>query len=585
MQRQVKGTAPSAKQKVKLMSNISKIAVLALDKTKLDLMEGSVLGKLASVSNGKESSAQLIEFLSERYDPVLGIEDKGISYKEYTNQCSSLSTEFPQYLWDLKHEFDKDDKKGKRIAKEGDKKEKMNASTIKTILKQMSVEDPVSNKLFKELMIYFLIEEVLLCGPNAKIVRKATCRLRDFDGCNTVNWAQAIKDHMDYSFERAKEWVEAGRVGQHSFSGAAPVLEAILFERIPDVRPDIFSAGILPIEMYEAQRTNLSNSFENLASIQACLYCPSAENTPSLQNTPSLENSHAAAAATNLENSPAAAATNLENSLLAEQFSELSVSLVGDAAGSSEAAIQTDLSLSSRNVASTTEDLDKDEDVGGDADVFEDQKYTDVGADAYVGQVQEFANVGADSAVAVKAGTVRADAYVCEIQEDSDVSADEAVPIKSRTVDVTVGDAAVGEAQPAQPLRRSTRQSRRTKRVQMSKADEEEILRQASEAIKARKGNTSKLTQKGGQEEFIKLQEQELKAIEDARLQKLEAKEALRKKQYDLYEVNIADCKFYAFEEELKQCPCERGFFRTVFRKGIKYWCCCVRGGGACGMV
>nr|GEW20780.1 protein root hair defective 3 [Tanacetum cinerariifolium] len=356
------------------------------------------------------------------------------------------------------------DKKGKRIAKEGDKKEKMNASTIKTILKQMSVEDPVSNKLFKELMIYFLIEEVLLCGPNAKIVRKATCRLRDFDGCNTVNWAQAIKDHMDYSFERAKEWVEAGRVGQHSFSGAAPVLEAILFERIPDVRPDIFSAGILPIEMYEAQRTNLSNSFENLASIQACLYCPSAENTPSLQNTPSLENSHAAAAATNLENSPAAAATNLENSLLAEQFSELSVSLVGDAAGSSEAAIQTDLSLSSRNVASTTEDLDKDEDVGGDADVFEDQKYTDVGADAYVGQVQEFANVGADSAVAVKAGTVRADAYVCEIQEDSDVSADEAVPIKSRTVDVTVGDAAVGEAQPAQPLRRSTRQSRRTKR-------------------------------------------------------------------------------------------------------------------------
>nr|GFB66469.1 hypothetical protein [Tanacetum cinerariifolium] len=48
--------------------------------------------------------------------------------------------------------------------------------------------------------------------------------------------------------------------------------------------------------------------------------------------------------------------------------------------------------------------------------------------------------------------------------------------------------------------------------------------------------------------------------------------------------VNIADCKFYAFEDELKQCPCERGFCRTVFRKGIKYWCCCVRVGGACGM-
>nr|GEV56842.1 protein kinase superfamily protein [Tanacetum cinerariifolium] len=173
------------------MSNISKIAVLALDKTKLDLMEGSVL-EIAK---------------------VLGIEDKGISYEEYTNQCSSLSAEFPQYLWDLKHEFDKDDKKGKRIAKEGDKKEKMNAE---------------------------------------KMNASATLWPKRQD---SAQGNLAVKDHMDYSFERAKEWVEAGRVGQHSFSGAAPVLEAILFERMPDVRPDIFSAGILPIELGQALST------------------------------------------------------------------------------------------------------------------------------------------------------------------------------------------------------------------------------------------------------------------------------------------------------------------------------------------
>ncbi|MFS7917368.1 putative transcription factor GRF family [Helianthus anomalus] len=45
-------------------------------------------------------------------------------------------------------------------------------------------------------------------------------------------------------------------------------------------------------------------------------------------------------------------------------------------------------------------------------------------------------------------------------------------------------------------------------------------------------------------------------------------------------ENGIPDCDFYSFEDELKQCPCGRGYCRTVFPKGIKHWCCC--GDGAC---
>ncbi|GJU57269.1 hypothetical protein Tco_1369875 [Tanacetum coccineum] len=47
---------------------------------------------------------------------------------------------------------------------------------------------------------------------------------------------------------------------------------------------------------------------------------------------------------------------------------------------------------------------------------------------------------------------------------------------------------------------------------------------------------------------------------------------------------NIVDCKFYSFEDELKECPCGRGLCRTAFVYGKKYWICCVTGRGACRM-
>ncbi|GKD36970.1 hypothetical protein Tco_1257177 [Tanacetum coccineum] len=166
------------------------------------------------------------------------------------------------------------------------------------------------------------------------------------------------------------------------------------------------------------------------------------EKGPSLQNTPSLENSHAAAA------------TNLENSSLVEQFSELSVSLVGDAAGLSLSSPNAaGLSLSSPNVFEYANDglsLSSPNAAGLSL-----SSPNAAGADAYADEVCEFANDGADSAVAVKARTVVADAYVCETQEDPVLCADEAKPLKRSKRQ---------SKQVAGPLRRSERKKIPTKR-------------------------------------------------------------------------------------------------------------------------
>ncbi|KAK9706954.1 hypothetical protein RND81_07G163300 [Saponaria officinalis] len=40
----------------------------------------------------------------------------------------------------------------------------------------------------------------------------------------------------------------------------------------------------------------------------------------------------------------------------------------------------------------------------------------------------------------------------------------------------------------------------------------------------------------------------------------------------------IPNCLLYSFEDELRQCPCGRGFCRNDFRGPHKFWCCCILG-------
>ncbi|XP_074277758.1 uncharacterized protein LOC141601378 [Silene latifolia] len=48
------------------------------------------------------------------------------------------------------------------------------------------------------------------------------------------------------------------------------------------------------------------------------------------------------------------------------------------------------------------------------------------------------------------------------------------------------------------------------------------------------------------------------------------------------WQKGIPDCLFYSFKDELKQCPCGRGFCCNDFRGREKFWRCCNRG-DSCG--
>nr|GFC18779.1 protein root hair defective 3 [Tanacetum cinerariifolium] len=109
---------------------------------------------------------------------------------------------FPKHLTDLRDKFVDNAKRGGSIT----------ASHIKDILRKMTVRDDESKLHFKKLMIYYLIEEVLLCGGNSKNQRKM---------CGV--WSKILKNK--------------GALVEHCFTGSTPVLEAVMFECIPKIRP------------------------------------------------------------------------------------------------------------------------------------------------------------------------------------------------------------------------------------------------------------------------------------------------------------------------------------------------------------
>ncbi|KAJ0583202.1 hypothetical protein HanOQP8_Chr05g0171891 [Helianthus annuus] len=266
------------RQPIKLHSNLKKIVDLGLSDEKVKLMKESVFGNLSSVVNKRESSATLVEVLSKYYNSsnnmfelpsgiyfsfcskevadIIGMEDKGVDIHEYV-QCSkgsSASSSKPATPADLKKK-----------------------------LKDMSVDDDTSKKCFKELMSYFLVEQVLLCARDAKKLRKVYWPLvENVDWRENCNWANATWTHLHTSLDDVKKWC-ASREKQHSYIGAAPVLETIIYERIEKLRPGVHQIDIPLIQKYTSQRLSVSeweSKFDQLTSadISVCPHC--VEGTP-----------------------------------------------------------------------------------------------------------------------------------------------------------------------------------------------------------------------------------------------------------------------------------------------------------------
>ena len=102
------------------------------------------------------------------------------------------------------------------------------AAELKKKLGEMSIDNEESKKRFKELMSYFLVEQVLLCGRDTKKLRNSkgywplveNAELRE-----NCNWAKATWNHLHTAFDTLKTWCAKQTVGQHVFIGAAPILE------------------------------------------------------------------------------------------------------------------------------------------------------------------------------------------------------------------------------------------------------------------------------------------------------------------------------------------------------------------------
>ncbi|KAL9995842.1 hypothetical protein Hdeb2414_s0765g00944361 [Helianthus debilis subsp. tardiflorus] len=214
------------RQPIKLHSNLKKIVDLGLGTEKVKLMKESVFGNLSSVVNKRESSATLVVVLSKYYNSsnkmfelpngiyfsfcskevadIIGMEDKGVDIHEYM-QCSKSSFVFPP----------------KALSKPS-------PADLKKKLKDMYVDDDASKKSFKELMSYFLVEQVLLCARDAKKLRKVYWPLvENVDWRENCNWANATWTHLHTSLDDVKKWC-ATREKQHCYIGAASVLEIVI---------------------------------------------------------------------------------------------------------------------------------------------------------------------------------------------------------------------------------------------------------------------------------------------------------------------------------------------------------------------
>ncbi|KAI3494076.1 hypothetical protein L1887_41290 [Cichorium endivia] len=267
------------KQPFKLISNVKKIADLSLDDDKLTLMKDSTFGNLSAVNYSRESSALLAKALCRLYDDnnnviklnedttftfcskevatALGMLEGQSDYADYINEAPSiirtLLSGFQEDFQDINFA-------------------KMQAATVKRILKECKVDNEDRRQRFKILMIQFLLEEVLI--PRDFAVRPEPYRwnmVHSLTEVEQVKWPQKITDVLLHGLAKGKRFLEVELVEnpklQHHFSGAFCALEAIMYERIEKLRPDVHMENAIPVAKYKPKRW--SNVVGDLCNLKA----------------------------------------------------------------------------------------------------------------------------------------------------------------------------------------------------------------------------------------------------------------------------------------------------------------------------
>jgi len=109
---------------------------------------------------------------------------------------------------------------------------KVTTSDLKMILPKMSVDDDESKLHFRQLLSFFLLDQILLCSSNPKIVLfRSWWAVQDLESFEQFNWAKAIFNHLNDSVGDLKEkMVDLNK--QHFFKGFAPVLEVCFAKQL-----------------------------------------------------------------------------------------------------------------------------------------------------------------------------------------------------------------------------------------------------------------------------------------------------------------------------------------------------------------
>ncbi|KAL5062980.1 hypothetical protein RYX36_024717 [Vicia faba] len=175
-------------------------------------------------------------FCAEEVAKVIAIKNTGVDFS------APAAKELPKFVYDLMTKFN--------IGSS----EKIQTTQIKKLLCEIDVNEEESKCNFRKLLSFYLIELFFISSPDYRRPRKSSWKMvEDLDAFEKVNWAKAICDNLYLSFGKLKDAMNQSHK-QTSFNGCAPVFEAIVFDRIPSLRPKEYDLPSPPIQRFNAKR-------------------------------------------------------------------------------------------------------------------------------------------------------------------------------------------------------------------------------------------------------------------------------------------------------------------------------------------
>ncbi|XP_021759356.1 uncharacterized protein LOC110724250 isoform X2 [Chenopodium quinoa] len=252
------------RQKMKCATNLRKIVDLLQDlreKNKTDLLSSSIFTNLINLKNDREASGPLVLELCSVFDgtkfvfnpsttmqicshdvaAALGIADSGIVIDpSILENYSDLPTYIPH--------FEK--------SRYGDV---LLTSDLRKSMVDMEIKTKDDEVIFQKRFTLFIIDQFLCPKTLYQAVNSKWFKLvDDLKTVNSLNWPEIVLGHIKKGLMESKSTLaEPGK--QRVFNGCSPVLDVIVFERIPCIQPAIQSHYSLLLEKYHSKRAKVYN--------------------------------------------------------------------------------------------------------------------------------------------------------------------------------------------------------------------------------------------------------------------------------------------------------------------------------------